>query len=312
MSIEVMGLYLVIMLRLTPVVKGIVMLWQSIQHALGSIETVRQRLATMQDAHETDNGTEEFLKFNKKIELIDVEYRYPKTKQSTLKDISLEINQGSFVAIVGPSGSGKSTLIDILSRLRDPVNGVMLIDGKPSEGYTRKSVRKSIAYVPQNPQIFNGTISGHIGYGKSDTTNSEIVHAAKISGADRFIQDLPEKYNTLIEEDASNFSGGQRQRLDLARALVKKSPILILDEPTSDLDAESTKIFHLSLNQILDKKETAVIIVTHHFKDITHADKIIVMSNGAISSEGRHDDLIKVDDWYRESWKIQNKLQSTV
>jgi ABC-type multidrug transport system fused ATPase/permease subunit len=117
---------------------------------------------------------------------------------------------------------------------------------------------------------------------------------------------LPEKYNTLITEDALNFSGGQKQRLDLARALVKKSQILILDEPTSNLDAESTKIFNESLKKILDTKEVTVIVVTHYFKDIIDADKIFVMNNGTISSEGKHADLIKIDNWYNKSWKIQD------
>jgi len=306
MSIEVMGLYLLIILRLTPVTKGIVVLWQSIQYVLGPIETVKQRLVSMHNAVEIDDGTEDFLKFNKNIELINIEYRHPGARKIALKGVNLKITQGSFVAIVGPSGSGKSTLIDILSRLRRPINGEMLIDNNPVEKYTLKSIRNSISYAPQNPQIFNGTIKNHIGYGKSNASELEIVYASKISDADSFIQELPEKYNTLITEDALNFSGGQKQRLDLARALVKKSQILILDEPTSNLDAESTKIFNESLKKILDTKEVTVIVVTHYFKDIIDADKIFVMNNGTISSEGKHADLIKIDNWYNKSWKIQD------
>jgi ABC-type multidrug transport system fused ATPase/permease subunit len=307
MSIEIMGLYLVIMLRLTPVVKGIITLWQSIQYALGSIETVKHRLNLMVQSVEVDNGIQKFSIFNNKIELIDIKYSYPKANKSALTNINFEIAKGSYVAIVGPSGSGKSTLIDVVSRLRKFEKGKILIDNKSINDFSLKSIRRSISYVPQNPQIFNGTIKDHIGYGRNDSKESEIIHAAKISGADSFIQELPEKYNTQIIEDASNFSVGQKQRLELARALVKKSPILILDEPTSNLDAESTKIFLTSLKKILDLGEITVIIVTHYFKDVTNADKIIVINKGVITSEGKHSDLLKKDDWYNESWKIQNQ-----
>ena len=303
MQIEEIGLYLVIILRLTPVTKGILLLWQSIQRAIGSIEIVENRFHSMVKAREKDSGVAKIDGFKSKIEFIDVSYKYPSSEKNALEKINFEITPGSMTAIVGPSGSGKSTLVDLFPRLRDISSGKILIDGVSLEDFLLVELRKFISYTPQDPQIFNGTISNHIRYGRLDAKDEEVINAAILSGSSKFIELLPEKYETLLDEDAINLSGGERQRLDLARALLKKSFLLILDEPASNLDAESVEVFNNSLKRIRKNKDIAIIIISHSLQSVSDADQIIVLSNGKVESIGKHDDLLNESNgWYAKSW----------
>ena len=211
------------------------------------------------------------------------------------------------VALVGSSGSGKSTLIDLLPRLRQPDFGEIKIGEHSINEYKLSNLRQSISYVPQEPQIFDGTVKNHILYGKSDASNEEILEAAKLAGADAFIEQLPEKYDTPLGEDAIRLSGGQRQRLDLARALVRKAPLLILDEPTSNLDAESEGAFCQVIARIRKQTDTTIIMITHRLASIIDADKIIVLNNGEVESEGVHNELLDYSEWYNKAWKMQER-----
>jgi ABC-type multidrug transport system fused ATPase/permease subunit len=303
MKIEEIGLYLIIILRLTPITKGVLMIWQSIQSSIGSIESIEGRFHSMNRSKEIDEGVARIKDFNNKIEFIDASYRYPISNKNSLENINIDIKKGSMTAIVGPSGGGKSTLVDLLSRLRNVSTGDILIDGVSLNDFSLKDLREFISYTPQDPQLFCGTIYDHICYGRTNATYSEVVEAAKISGSSEFIDLLPEKYESLIDENAINLSGGQRQRLDLARALLKKSFLLILDEPTSNLDAGSTEIFNKSLKNIRDKKNTTIIIISHDLQSIASADNIIVLNNGKVESTGSHDNLLLLDDgWYAKHW----------
>jgi len=208
--------------------------------------------------------------------------------------------------LVGSSGSGKSTLIDLLPRLRQPDSGEIKIGEHSINEYKLSNLRQSISYVPQEPQIFDGTVKNHILYGKSDASNEEIIEAVKLAGADAFIEQLPEKYDTLLGEDAIRLSGGQRQRLDLARALVRKAPLLILDEPTSNLDAESESAFCRVIARIRKQTDTTIIIVSHRLSSIVTADLIVVLSQGGIDAQGIHSDLLEQSGWYAKAWKMQS------
>jgi ABC-type multidrug transport system fused ATPase/permease subunit len=305
MQIEMIGLYLVVALRLMPIVKGVISQWQTVQRLTGSIEVVDDRLNQMCNQKEQDPGEKEFGK-PQNIFFKHVTYRYPSAVSDALNDISLCFENGKMHALVGPSGSGKSTLVDLLPRLRLPQSGEIEVDNLPIENYSLSSLRKAIAYTPQSPQIFDGSVKNHIRYGKPDASDDEIEEAARLAGAEKFISQLPDQYETLLGEDAVRLSGGQRQRLDLARALVRKVPILILDEPTSNLDAESEEAFRQALGRIRDERNTTIIVVAHRLASISDADTIIVLNQGKIEAAAKHGELLQQDGWYYRAWKMQD------
>jgi ABC-type multidrug transport system fused ATPase/permease subunit len=306
LQVEAIGLYLVIILRLMPIIKSILSKWQSVQRSLGSIEAIEGRLKTMKASVEKDISDESLICLKHSLFFNNVTYRYPQEKSDALKNITIEFEINKMTAIVGPSGSGKSTLIDFFPRLRSPRSGAILVDGERVEKYTLKSLRELIAYAPQAPQIFDGTVRNHILYGKNSATDEEIVQAARLAGADKFIKKLQQGYDTVLGEDAVRLSGGQRQRLDLARALVKKAPILILDEPTSNLDVESEEIFKNVLSHIKKVTNTTIIIVTHRLESIVDANQIVILNHGVVEAIGKHAELLKQQGWYAKAWKIQN------
>jgi ABC-type multidrug transport system fused ATPase/permease subunit len=309
LQIEIIGIYLVIALRLMPVVQSMIVQFQAIQSSLGSIDILEDHINEMKKFKEQDTGTNNLNMLNKLVLFNNVSYRYLEAKDYALKNVTLEFNKNELIAIVGPSGSGKSTLIDLLPRLRTPTSGYIHIDDIDIKDYTLKSLRKLISYAPQFPQIFYGTVRQHILYGKIDASDEEVQKAAHLSGAEDFINSLPQKYDTLLGEDAVKLSGGQRQRLDLARALVKKAPILILDEPTSNLDAESEDVFKKVIAKIQKETNTTIIIVAHGLASISDADKIVVLNKGEVESCGSHIELLNENGWYSKAWRIQKSLK---
>jgi len=309
LQIEIIGIYLVIALRLMPVVQSMIVQFQAIQSSLGSIDILEDHINEMKKFKEQDTGTNNLNMLNKLVLFNNVSYRYLEAKDYALKNVTLEFNTNELIAIVGPSGSGKSTLIDLLPRLRTPTSGYIHIDDIDIKDYTLKSLRKLISYAPQFPQIFYGTVRQHILYGKIDASDEEVQKAAHLSGAEDFINSLPQKYDTLLGKDAVKLSGGQRQRLDLARALVKKAPILILDEPTSNLDAESEDVFKKVIAKIQKETNTTIIIVAHGLASISDADKIVVLNKGEVESCGSHIELLNENGWYSKAWRIQKSLK---
>ena len=305
LQIEEIGLYLVIALRLIPTVQSILRQFQTMQGSLGSIEVLQKRINKMKSAVEDDTGTIVLSTLNQSILFNNVSYRYPTGRDYALKDVTIEIKSNNLTLVVGPSGSGKSTLIDLLPRLRVADRGSIQIDGKNINRYTLKSLRGVIYYAPQSPQIFDGTVKNHIRYGKPDATDNEVQEATYLAGAEEFINQLPNGFDTILGEEAVKLSGGQRQRLDLARSLVSKSSILILDEPTSNLDIESEEMFSRALSRIRSKTNTTIIIVTHRLASIMDVDKIIVLNKGKVEATGTHLELMAQDGWYAKACKIQ-------
>ena len=304
MQIELIGLYIVVILRLLPSVKGIIIQYQAVQRLVGSIEVVEDRLQNMISEVEYDIGKKKIKDFDK-IKFKNILYRYPGANEDAIKNISITISSGSVVALVGPSGSGKSTFIDLLPRLRKPTMGKIYLDNELIEQYSLQSIRQLISYAPQNPQLFNGTIKEHIKLGNKHATDIEVKNAAYLSGAEEFINNSKNGYETIVGEDGVKLSGGQKQRLDLARALISNSSILILDEPTSNLDVESEEKFNNSLDKIHNETDTTIIIVTHSLSGISNADNIVIFNNGVVENQGTHDELLMQDGWYSKAWKLQ-------
>jgi ABC-type multidrug transport system fused ATPase/permease subunit len=303
LKIEEIGLFLFIMLRLLPVVKECLKTYQSLLTTKASLRVVDERLCTLSAAREEDDGFRRFEGPDVEITLSDVTFTYKRQNGfPALSNLNLSIPAHKMTALVGPSGGGKSTLIDLLPRLREPPIGVVAVDGVPLDEFDRKSLRDGIAYATQTAQIFNTTIAGHIRYGRPDASDEEVFEATQLAGADEFIDQLPQGYDTLIGENGFMLSGGQRQRLDLARALVKRAPVLILDEPTSNLDAESEAKFVDALRRIRDGTDTTIIIVGHRLSTVSTADKIAVMIDGRIVNSGDHTSLMSDAGWYADAY----------
>lgn len=220
-----------------------------------------------------------------------------------IKDFNLDICCGQRIGICGPTGCGKSTIVSLIARFYDPVSGRILIDRTDISDFTIDGLREQIGFVLQDTTLFYGSIRENIAYGKPDATEEEITEAAKLANATEFIEKLPYGLETLVGERGVTLSGGQRQRIGIARAVVRNSPILILDEPTSSLDSESEKIVMEALENLM--KGRTVIIIAHHLNTIRNVDKIIVLSNGEVAEEGTHDELMKKGGTYEELYNTQ-------
>jgi len=303
MSIEMIGLYLIVIFRLMPLLKTSIGLYQGLQSVEGSIENVLSKYHELDEFKEIDGGENEIINIFNGIEISDVGFKYEGANRSVLSSINISIKPNQLLAIVGPSGSGKSTLTDLISGLRKPNSGIIEFDNTSIEDCKLSSLRDVISYLPQSPQIFNGSIKDHISYGRKNVTMSEIYDAAVLSGADDFIKNLKGGYDAFIVDGALNLSGGQRQRLDLARAIIGESKVLILDEPSSSLDSESEVKFRNALNRIRLNKNLILIMITHQLKNAHIADHIVVLNNGKIESQGTHSELINDNNWYRDAFE---------
>lgn len=218
-------------------------------------------------------------------------------------DFSMTIKSGERVGLVGESGSGKTTLTKLLLRLEDIQEGAIRIDGQDISKVTQVSLRKQIAYVPQEPLLFHRTIAENISYGKPDATMDEIIKAAKEANAYNFIQKLPHGFDTLTGERGVKLSGGQKQRVAIARAILTDAPILVLDEATSALDSESERLIQEALANLM--KDRTAIVIAHRLSTVASLDRIVVLKDGKITESGTHDALISKDGEYASLWERQ-------
>jgi len=227
-----------------------------------------------------------------KIEFRNVSFAYG--NESVLDGVTLTAEGGKTTALVGPSGAGKSTVISLIPRFYDPKAGEILIDGQDIAHITKRSLRQQLAYVSQQPYLFEGTIRDNIRYGRPEATDEDIEKAARLAYAHDFILAQPLGYDTPVGENGVTLSGGQRQRLSIARALVRNAPILLLDEATSALDTESEAAVQKALDEAMTGR--TVVVIAHRLSTVVRADKIIVMQQGRVVEEGNHETLAKVSD----------------
>ncbi len=239
------------------------------------------------------------------IKFSNVSFKYENSNDKAIKDISLEIKGGSMAAFVGHSGAGKSTIINLLPRFYDPQNGDIYIDEQSIKSVNLNSLRKSISLVSQDVILFDSSVKENIMYANKTASENEFLESCKFAAAEEFIQDLPQKYETAIGENGVRLSGGQKQRLSIARAILKKSPIILLDEATSSLDAESEEVVQSAIKNLTKNKTT--LVIAHRLSTIHNADKIFVVKKGKLIDSGNHEELIKNCDYYKLLYEKQLK-----
>jgi ABC-type multidrug transport system fused ATPase/permease subunit len=282
-------------------VKDLASMTNSIAQTAVGVERVRAILEASDVIPEKADAREpQSLKGDIEFERVSFGYSL---EADVLKEVSFQIKAGQMIGIVGPTGSGKSTIVSLIPRFYDPLSGKVTLDGTDLRDFQIRGLRSQIAYVLQETVLFHGAVSDNIAYGKGSATRDEIVAAAKLANADEFIAKMPQGYDTMVGDRGDTLSGGQRQRIGIARAVIRNSPILILDEPTAALDSESEKLVMDALEKLM--KGRTVIVIAHRLSTIRDADKILVMKDGARVEQGNHDQLIALGGLYAGLYKTQ-------
>ena len=264
-------------------------------------ERIEEILQTDREVNDLP-GARRAPRFKGRIEFQSVNFAY-EAGHPVLHDVSFKIEPGQVAALVGPTGAGKSTIISMIPRFYDPVSGAVQIDGQDIRRFTQKSLLQQMSFVLQETLLFHGTIWYNIAYGKPGASRAEILRAAELANAKEFIEKLPEGYNSMVGERGITLSGGQRQRIAIARAIIRGTPILILDEPSSDLDAASEKLVFEALDRLMEGKTS--IVIAHRLSTIRRADVIFVVKDGRIIERGKHEQLLQSGGLYSQHYKIQ-------
>ena len=275
-------------------------LGNSVTRAMISLRRIREILDTepaMTFKYVEDEELEGSLSFE------NVTFTYPNDEEPILKDVSFDIAAGEMVGVVGATGAGKSTLAQLIPRLFDPQQGSIKIGGKDIRTVSEGTLRKTVSIVLQRAILFSGTIADNLRQGKGDATVSEMERAARIAQASEFISRMDLAFESLVEERGTNFSGGQKQRMSIARGIVSNPRILIFDDSTSALDAKSERLVQEALNK--DLKGTTTIIIAQKISSVVHADKILVLDQGRLIGQGKHADLVATNAVYREIYETQ-------
>jgi ABC-type multidrug transport system fused ATPase/permease subunit len=278
-------------------------IWNKIQQANAAAERVYEVIDESPESHRQQPNAIELPPMARQIEFVDIVFSYPDTKKPVLNGVSLKVQAGHNVAIVGANGSGKTTLANLIPRFHEPDSGRILIDGVDISQGSFYSLRNQISMVTQNVVTFNDTMAANIAYGDPDASRQDIINAAKRSFAHEFIELLPNGYDTMIGEKGTGLSGGQLQRIVIARAILKNPTILIFDEATSQVDADSEAKIHKAIEEIM--KDRTSFIIAHRFSTVVSADVIVVMDGGKIIAQGRHEELIQKCSLYQSLYETQ-------
>lgn len=284
---------------------GISEVYSQVQKAIGASERVFELLKETPEEVSFDKNK---ISLQGDIEFKNVLFHYPSRKDiSVLRDVSFQVKKGQTIGLVGPSGAGKSTIISLLMHFYDIDGGTILIDSKNIQDIPNATLRKSIGFVSQDVILFGGSIRENIGYGKIDATEAEIIQAAKQANAWEFIEKFPEGLDTIVGDRGIKLSGGQKQRVSIARAILKNPSILILDEATSSLDAESEKLVQEALEELMVGRTS--IVIAHRLATIRKVDKILVFNKGEIVESGKHEELAsKENGLYAQLSRLQFDL----
>ena len=276
----------------------------SIQQGLSGARRVLPVIDDVPTIKDENNSRELMLK-NGEINFENVEFRYSKSENNILNSINLVIPGQKMTALVGPSGAGKSTILNLIPRFYNAQNGDVKIDKQSIYNSTIYSVRKNISLVSQDTTLFDDTIKNNIAYANLEASQNEIIDAARYSFASEFIEKLPNKYDTIIGENGVRLSGGEKQRLSIARAILKKSPIILLDEATSSLDAETEDKIQKAISFLTKGRTT--IVIAHRLSTILNSDKIYVIDKGTVVGQGKHNELLVSSDVYKNFYEKQIK-----
>ena len=291
-----------ILLMIRPV-KRLSKVYATLQQSLSAATRIFEILDTKDEIEEKENALS-LKTLSESISLEGVRFKYE--DEDVLKDVNLNIKKGQIVAIVGPSGSGKTTLVNLIPRFYDPTQGSIKIDGTDLKNVTLKSLRDQIGIVTQEMLLFNDTVTENIAYGSKNLSKDDVVRAAKVANAHDFIINMPQGYETIVGERGFRISGGERQRLAIARAVFKNPPILIFDEATSQLDTESEKYVQEAIDHLM--KGRTVFVIAHRLSTIKHATTIIVLDKSRIVDIGTHNELMERGGLYKKLYDMQFRL----
>lgn len=298
--------YVMFVSTLIATIRRIIEFAEQFQRGMTGIERFLQIMDADIDIFDDPDATD-IISPKGEIEFKNVTFEYPDDHNEVFSNLNLKIHAGEKVAIVGPSGGGKTTLCNLIPRFYDPTGGTITIDGRDIKKITLKSLRKNIGMVQQDVYLFSGTIFENIRYGRPDASRDEVIEAAKRAGADEFIRELKNGYDTYVGERGVKLSGGQKQRISIARVFLKNPAIIILDEATSSLDNESEYAVAKSLNRLAEGRTT--LTIAHRLSSIRNSDRILVLTDEGIVEEGSHDELMKLGGIYHQFYTMANEMK---
>jgi ABC-type multidrug transport system fused ATPase/permease subunit len=305
MSLAKTGIFIFVLLRLMPYTRDMFYSRQGLAGFSGSLFRVKELLTKAQEEHKIAGGSVTELRVRQGIRFEDVFFSYNPDDGFVVRDLNVFIPAGKMTALIGRSGAGKSTLVDLIPRLRVPTRGRIYMDDLPIEQIDLRALRRSIAFVSQEGFLFNDTVENNLKYCRPEAGLDEVAEVAKSAYADQFVRSLPKGYQTIVGERGLKLSGGQKQRLILARALLQRALIIILDEPTSSLDSESEGFIQKAVDVIRSEGHITIIVIAHRLSTIRSADQIIVLDKGRVVDCGNHEALLHEDTWYADMVRLQ-------